>query len=122
MRKIKVMVLRPGDDMVGHLEYIDNSNAAFGKLLGGVLEHIFMHSDHSWAMYVNDNFRRLDLPLNETASAMYMVVTGKQDYIGGVAILVGHDDLGGDTDVPARVIQWLERVGKVVIPPDQPVG
>jgi len=113
------MIFYPGEDMVGHLEYIENTLESFQRIVGGNLEHATLRP--GWGMWFNDDFRQMGLPLNETASALWHLAYPRHpDLIGGVAFVCGQDDewTGDDTDIPAHVITWMEAAGKVVIPPD----
>lgn len=112
MRQIKVLILRPGEDMVGHLTHIGTNLNDFHAIVGGFIEHITLRP--GWGLYINDNGKYLGLPLNETASALYKLSRpSTTDYIVGPAILCGMNEEGDDTDVPAHVISWMEQVGRV---------
>jgi len=117
MAKIKVMIFYPGEDMVGHLEYIEDDLDSFQRIVGGSIEHSTLRP--GWGLWFNDEFRIRGLPINETASALWHLAFPRHpDFIGGTAFITGQDRQGNETDIPSHVITWMEAAGRVVIPED----
>ncbi|GAB3865501.1 hypothetical protein GCM10028801_36090 [Nocardioides maradonensis] len=70
--------------------------ATLQSLVGGLIEHVPVSLDaHLWC---NEEGRLLRLPINKEAS----ILAGR--LIVGPAVLVGVDEDGEDTDLPA---EWL---------------
>lgn len=88
-----------------------NGYESLTDIVGGYIEHLYLkHSDGLAIMYLNEDGKRLRLPLNPIANRIAHLYAGISEddlIVGDVAIVGPPDHFGNDTDAPAWAVKLV---------------
>lgn len=114
-KEVKGIIIHPGSTFE-HKEFKELSDykSAVGGLIEAVRLYDYTYENEVATMYVNEEGRILDLPMNAVAGGLSFLLNG-EDMLFGNAIVVGAGDGEGyDTDVPEWIVEFIKRVAKEV--------
>lgn len=114
MQKVKALLIKANPIEVSRVELTNLDD--YRKAVNGHIEHIMLSEGIS--MYVNDEGKLLDLPINPVATLATMINSNIQDVIAGDVVITSHLNPkgvrdGGDYDVPSWAVDAFEYLGKI---------
>lgn len=107
---MKMLIVRTN----GKCEHVDNTGLmSMQDAVGGYIEHVAINSEVS--MFVNEEGRLLELPINHFATLVFASAYQTHDTIHGDVVFTGAtDDEGNETDVPETVVaHFIEKMKSV---------
>jgi hypothetical protein len=94
------------DLSLGQLE--DGTYNSVSKAVGGYIEHITLHGVfEGYSLYINEEGKLLNLPINPVATAIWERVYGRTDFLVGDAVLVSSktDDEGNELPLSEEQVE-----------------
>lgn len=113
MQKVKALLIKANPTEVSKVEVSNLDD--YRKAVNGHIEHVMLNEGLS--MYINEEGKLLDLPVNPTATLATMINSRIEDVICGDVLITCHLSPqgvrdGADYDVPAWAVDAFEYLAK----------
>ena len=90
----------------------------YQQVVGGLIEAVrlydYTYENEVATIYVNEEGRLLELPLNAVAGGLSFLLNGEEWLVGNAIVVGPSDGEGYDTDVPEWIVEFIKRVAKDV--------
>lgn len=90
----------------------------YQQVVGGLIEAVRLF-DHTYenevaTIYVNEEGRLIDLPINAVAGGLSFLLNGEDTLFGNAIVVGASDEEGYDLDVPEWIVEFIRHVAKEV--------
>lgn len=112
-REVKGIIIHPGSTFEHKVfKQLQDYQQVVDGLIEAVRLYDYTYENEVATIYVNEEGRLIDLPMNAVAGGLSFLLNG-EDFLVGNAIVVGaSDEEGYDTDVPEWIVEFIKRVAK----------